>query len=48
MEEAYTKVVQIDFPHHWPDLATRIAECIKTCSNKYSLQSPLLILAIVV
>ena len=48
MEEAYKKVVATDFPKQWPDLATGIAECIKNSPNKTALQSPLLVLSIVV
>lgn len=48
MEETYKKVVQVDFPQQWPDLPARIAESIKAAADKSALQSPLLILALVV
>lgn len=48
MEEAYNKVVLVDFPQNWQNLASQIVENIKSCPDKDSLQSPLLILSLVV
>ena len=48
MEETFKKVMSIDFPQLWPDLAAGIVDTLKKCGDQSSLQSPLLVLALVV
>ena len=48
MEETFKKVMNLDFPQYWSDLVSGIVDSLKKCNDQRSLQSPLLVLALVV
>lgn len=45
--EIVKRIVQIDFPEQWPDLAASIVETMKKSSNLAGIQSSLLVLSLV-